>query len=179
MLGQAAVFWGLWACSPATSFGLVGVFVFIAALQERRQTLLIESLKGASVRQAVRPIGLRFSPGISLGQAAAQAATAPQTAYLVVEGGRLAGVLPHDDLLSALRKAGPSAPITSYVRRSSLLLQPEETLDQALPRILQSRTGFALVVDKGQVIGTISQSDLVRLAEVLRAHPGALHEAGQ
>jgi stage IV sporulation protein FB len=159
--------------------GLVGVFVFIAAWQERRQTMTIESLKGVSVRQALRPIGLRLHPGLTLGQAAAQAAAAPQMAYLVVDGGRLIGVLFRDDLLSAVRKAGPAAAITPYVQDSSLLLRPDETLDLALQRITQGQTGFALVVDTGQVIGTISQGDLLRLAEVLRAHPGALREAGR
>jgi Zn-dependent protease/CBS domain-containing protein len=159
--------------------GLIGVFVFFAAWQERRQTLMHESLKGVTVRQATRPIGPRLNPGLSLGQAAAQAAATPQTAYLIVDGNRLVGVLPRSDLLAAVRKAGPVAPITPYVLRSTLQLQPDETLDRALERILQGRTGFAIVVDNGQVIGTISQPDLLHLAEILSAHPGALREAGQ
>jgi CBS domain-containing protein len=158
--------------------GLVGVFVFIAAWQERRQTLMHESLKGVSVRQALRPIGLRLTPELSLGQAAARAAAAPQTAYLVVEGSRLIGVLLRDDLLSAVRKAGPAAPITPYLKRSTVQLRAEEPLDQALERIVRGQAGFALVVQDGQVIGTINQGDLLRLAEVLRVHPGALREAG-
>jgi Zn-dependent protease/CBS domain-containing protein len=159
--------------------GLVGVFVFIAAWQERRQVLVTESLKGVAVRRAMRPIGLRLNPELSLGQAAAQAAAMPQPAYLVVDGSRLAGVLDREDLLSAVRKNGPAAPITPYIQRSSLLLGPEETLDVALQRITQSQIGLALVVDSGQVIGTVNQVDLLNLAEVLRAHPGALREAGQ
>jgi Zn-dependent protease/CBS domain-containing protein len=158
---------------------LVGVFVFIAAWQERRQVLVTESLKGVAVRRAMRPIGLRLNPELSLGQAAAQAAAMPQPAYLVVDGSRLAGVLDREDLLSAVRKNGPAAPITPYIQRSSLLLGPEETLDVALQRITQSQIGLALVVDSGQVIGTVNQVDLLNLAEVLRAHPGALREAGQ
>jgi Zn-dependent protease/CBS domain-containing protein len=159
---------------------LVGVFVFIAAWQERRQVLLSESLKGVSVRRAMRPIGLRLSSELSLGQAATQAAAVPQVAYLVVEGGgKLAGVLFREDLLSAVRKSGPAAPITPHIERSSLLLRPEETLDAALQRITQGQSDLALVVDSGQVIGTVSQNDLLHLAEILRAHPGALREAGQ
>ena len=181
LLGQAlAVLMAIAGLLTGNFFlGLVGVFVFIAAWQERRQTLIHESLKGVVVRQAIRPIGLRLNPGLSLGQAAAQAAAAPQTAYLVVDGNRLTGVLFREDLLSAVRKAGPAASITPYLRRSTLRLRPEETLDLALERITQGRTGFALVVDNGQVIGTISQTDLLRLAEILGAHPGALREAGQ
>jgi Zn-dependent protease/CBS domain-containing protein len=157
---------------------LVGVFVFIAAWQERRQVLLTESLKGLSVRRAMRPIGLRLSSGLSLGEAATQAAAVPQAAYLVVEGSSLTGVLFREDLLAAVRKKGPAAPITPYMQRSSLLLRPEETLEVALQRITQGQIDLALVVDGGQVIGTVSQNDLLHLAEILRAHPGALREAG-
>jgi Zn-dependent protease len=158
---------------------LIGVFVFFAAWQERRQTLLQESLKGVTVRQAIRPIGPRFNTGLTLGQAAAQAAAAPQPAYLVVDGSRLVGVLSRDALLAAVRRAGPSGPITPHILRSTLQLRPEETLDRALERILQSPMGFALVVEGGQVMGTINEPDLLRLAEILRAHPGALREAGK
>jgi Zn-dependent protease len=181
LLGQAlAVLMAVAGLLTGNFFlGLVGVFVFIAAWQERRQTLLVENLKGVSVRQALRPIGMRLTPELSLGQAAAQAAAAPQTAYLVVEGSRLTGVLLRDDLLSAVQKAGPAAPITPYIRRSTVQLRAEEPLDQALERIVRGQAGFALVVEDGQVIGTINQGDLLRLAEVLRAHPGALREAGR
>jgi Zn-dependent protease len=158
---------------------LIGVFVFIAAWQECRQTLLQENLKGIKVRQAIRPIGPRLSPGLTLGQAAAETAAAPQPAYLVVDASRLAGVLPRSDLLAAVHRAGPSSPITPYLVHGTLRLRPEETLDGVLERILQSSTGFALVVENGQVIGTINQADLLRLAEVLRAHPGALRDAGR
>jgi Zn-dependent protease len=156
---------------------LIGVFVFIAAWQERRQTLMQESLKGVSVRQAIRPIGARLSPGLTLGEASALAAATPQPAYLVVDGSRLVGVLPRGDLLLAVRKAGPAAPILPYLQRSTLRLKPEETLDRALERILQNGTGFAIVVEHGQVLGTLNQPDLLRLAEVLSAHPGALRES--
>jgi Zn-dependent protease len=181
LLGQAlAVLMAIAGVLSGNYFlSLIGVFVFFAAWQERRQTLLQESLKGVTVRQAIRPIGLRLDPGLSLGQAAAQAAAAPQPAYLVVDGSRLVGVLPRSDLLAAVRKAGPSGPITPYALHSTLQLRPEETLDRALERILQSRFGFALVVDGGQVLGTLNQPDLLRLAEILSAHPGALRDAGR
>jgi Zn-dependent protease len=180
LLGQAlAVLMGIAGLlSGNYLLALIGVFVFIAAFQERRQTLMHESLKGVTVRQAARPIGPRLAPGISLGQAAAQAAAAPQPAYLVVDGSKLVGVLARGDLLTAVRKVGPAAAITPYLLRGTLLLKPEDTLDRALERILQGRTGFALVVEDGQVIGTISQPDLLHLAEILSAHPGALNEAG-
>jgi stage IV sporulation protein FB len=153
---------------------LIGVFVFVAAWQERRQVLLIETLKGVPVRLAMRPIGPRLSPGMSLAQAASEAAAHPQPSYLIVEGGELSGVLVRDDLLRALRKHEPNGPITPYVQRTNLLLSSEETLDVALQRVSQIQPGLALVVEGGQVIGTIDQVDLVRLAEILRAHPTAL-----
>jgi CBS domain-containing protein len=77
-----------------------------------------------------------------------------------------------------VRKAGPAATITPYIRRSTVRLRTEESLDQALERMQRGQTGFALVVEDGQVIGTMNQTDLLRLAEILKAHPGALREAG-
>ena len=154
------------------SMALVGAFVFIAAMGERQQVTIHANFRGLRVRQAMQPIGVRLHPLQTLGDAANLAATSPQAAYLVVESGRLAGALLRGDLLTALRRAGPAAQVGPYARRNVAQLAPDEPLERIQERLVDSPA--AVVVEAGQVIGLLTPTDLVRLAELLAAHAEAL-----
>lgn len=154
--------------------GLIGLFVFMAAWQERQQVTWRTSLHGLQVRQAMQPLGTPLHPLQTLGAAAAQAATSAQTAYLVVDGGRLVGLLLRRDLLSGMRRAGPEARVGQYMQRDVLQLRPNDLLSDAQSRLAELSRMAAVVVDNGRVVGLLSQADLMRLIEMLNAHPEAL-----
>jgi|YNPNPStandDraft_1061719.scaffolds.fasta_scaffold52448_2 Zn-dependent protease/CBS domain-containing protein len=153
---------------------LVGVFVFMAAWQERQQVALSDNLRGLRVRQAMQPIGLRLYPLQTLGEAAAQIATSPQAAFLVVDAGRLVGLLTRKDLLTAIRRAGPWATVGQHLRRDIVRLHPDTLLVNAQEQLQRGQAMVGIVVDQDRVIGTLSLWDLARLAELLAAHPEVL-----
>ncbi len=163
---------GLALLSGNFTLALVGAFVFFAAQSERRQATIHASFQGLRVRQAMQPIGVRLHPLQTLGDAATQAALTAQTVCLVVDGGRVAGLLTRGDLLAALRRAGPLARVGPYARRDFVQIGPDELLERAQERLADASA--ALVVTDGQVTGVVSQVELLRLAELLSAHPEAL-----
>jgi len=153
--------------------GLIAVFIFMGAWQEREQARQQISMQGLRVRQAMQPVGLRLHPLQTIGEVAAQAATSPQTTFLVLDGGRLAGFVTRSDLLSALSKPGPTVRVGQRMHREIPQFAPDDPLAEAGDR-LSAGQGAAIVVEAGQVIGTLSRSDLQRLTEALRAHPEVL-----
>lgn len=153
---------------------LVSVFVFVAAWQERQQAVFEVNLRGVLVRQVMQPLGRRLNSQQSLAEASAETAAQPHAGYLVVDEGRLAGVLSRHVLLSALRGTGATARVADYMRRDYLQLRPDDALEAIQERLAQERDRLAVVVEQGRVIGTLSQADLVRVAQVLAAHPAAL-----
>jgi Zn-dependent protease/CBS domain-containing protein len=153
--------------------GLIAVFIFIGAWQEREQGRQRVNMQGLSVRQAMQPVGLRLHPLQTIGEVAACAAASPQTTFLVLDGGRLAGLLTRSDLLSALSKPGPTARVGQRMHREIPQFAPDDPLAEAGDRLSQGQ-GAAIVVEAGQVIGTLSRPDLHRLTEALRAHPEVL-----
>ena len=157
---------------------LVGFLVFLGAGAERQQVVSAESLRGLQARQAMQPIGPRLHPLQTLGETAAQVAALPQSAYLVVDGGRLTGLLGRHELLGALRKAGPQARISQFVERDVLRVRPEEQLLSVQSRMLEHRTWVAVVVEDGCVSGLLTGSAMTRLMEVVDACPAALKSAG-
>lgn len=160
------------AFTGSLSLGLVAVFVFVAAWEERRQTRLTTDLGGLVVRQAMQPLGPRLHPLQTLGQAATQTLTAPQTAYLVVDAGKLIGIITRGELLAALRRAGPEARLSQTVPPRFAVLGADDALVDAQGRLQEQYV--AVVVEEGRAVGLLSRADIARLAEVLDAHPGLL-----
>ena len=160
------------AFTGSLSLGLVALFVFVAAWEERRQTRLTADLRGLVVRQAMQPLGLRLHPLQTLGQAATQTLTAPQTAYLVVDAGKLTGLITRGELLAALRRAGPEARLSQYVPPRFAVLGADDALIDAQARLQEQYV--AVVVEESRAVGLLSRADLAHLAEVLDAHPGLL-----
>jgi Zn-dependent protease/CBS domain-containing protein len=153
--------------------GLIAVFIFIGAWQEREQGRSQINTQGLRVRQGMQPVGLRLHPLQTIGEVAAQMVATPQTTFLVIDGGRLVGLLTRADLLSALNKPGPTARVGQRMRPEIPQFGPDDSLGEAGDRLSQG-PGAAIVVEAGQVIGTLSRPDLQRLTEALRAHPEAL-----
>ncbi len=162
------------ALPGASLLMLIGVFVFMSAWGERQQVVSDFTLNGVVVRQAMQPLGLRLHADQTLAEVAAQIANASQAVYLVIDGGRLAGVVTRRELTGALRKKGPAARLAEYVSRDFLVLDPDRPLIEARERLAGRAIQAAIVSENGVVIGTLSQADLLHAAEILEAHPDTL-----
>lgn len=90
------------------SLGLVAVFVFVAAWQERQGAVTADAFRDLRVRQAMQPLGGRLHPLQTLGEVLKQMVAAPQSAYAVVDGGRLVGVTTRANCWP--RRDGPARP---------------------------------------------------------------------
>ena len=181
LVGQVAaalmVFAGLFSGNPVLS--LVGLLIFVAAGQERHQVAYDDHLSGLCVRHAMQAVAQRLHPLQTLGDAADQVGASTQPAYLVVDGGRLTGLLTRGNLLAALRKAGPAARVGPYVQREFVRLGAEEPLLVAQSRMAESKDRIGVVVDQGSVVGLLSTMDIARMAEMraaYRAGPGHLQK---
>lgn len=173
-VGQAlAILMGLVALVTGSFFlGLVAIFVFAGAWQERQMAVTADALRGRWVRQVMQPLGPRLSPSQTLGEAVSQVATSPQSAYLIVEDSQLVGLVTRGELLLALRKAGEAARLHAHVPKRTVILTPDMPLIQAQEQ-LQTRP-VGVVVENDQAVGLLSTADLARIAEILEVHERAL-----
>ncbi len=155
--------------------GLVALLVFLVAGQERQEATIQADLRGLCVRQAMQPIGRRLHPLETFGQVADAMRQSPQPFYLVVDAGRLLGLLSRGDALDSLRRLGPDARIAQQFNRDLLVLKPDDTLVSARERLVQRKSAFAVVADRGSVLGLLTPGDIVRFVDLLKAYP-ALRE---
>lgn len=153
---------------------VVAIFILFAAGQERDQATTYGNLRGLRVGQAMQKLGVRLHPLQTLGQAAEQIVGSAQSVFLVVDGGQAMGILSRGDLLAGLRKHGAASRVSQQMTRDVLRLGPGESLSTARDQLIQKNAWVALVVDDGQVVGTLSHSDLNRLGDLLQAYPALL-----
>jgi Zn-dependent protease/predicted transcriptional regulator len=153
---------------------VVGFFVFIAAGQERLLARTRVNLRGLRVRQVMQPIGPQLHPLQTLGDAATQVATKLQAAYLVMDGGRLAGVLTRNAMIAGLRRLGAEARVAQHMSQEFAQLGPGEALEEVEDRLLAGPFAVGVVVEDGQVLGILNRGDLLRVAELANSYPGVL-----
>ncbi len=169
LIGQIiAVIMGTVALLTGQLFlGLVALFVFASAWQERQQATTIDALRGLTVRQAMQPLGIRLYALQTLGEVIGQIAPVSQSTFLVLDGGRLVGLTTRTDLLTAVRTAGPAARLSQHVAREWVQLTPDETLAAAQQRMQPQPA--AVVVEDGRAVGIVTLGSMRRVAEAMAA----------
>ncbi len=148
---------------------LVAGFVFLGAWQERSQVVATENLAGLTVRDAMQPLGLRLNASDNLHETVRRVASTPQSAFIVVDGNRLAGVLPRGVLLAAAKKARTTDTVGQHTRGKFAQLAPAEQLVAVQERLQIEYAG--VVVERDTVLGLITRADIARLAEALDVLP--------
>lgn len=86
----------------------------------------------------------------------------------ITEGGVLKGIVTARDFTNKVLAEGldPSAPVSTVMAREPLVLTPESLGSDVLNMMLEHRIGHLPVVDHGQLVGMITQTDLTRFQAV-------------
>jgi Zn-dependent protease/predicted transcriptional regulator len=173
-VGQGlAIALGIVAILTGTFFlAIVALFIFAGAWQERQQQTTNDGLRGLRVCQVMQPIGVRLHPLLTTGDAVAQVVALAQSAFVVVDAGRLLGILTRADLLVAVRRAGPATRLTQLVARDYLRVGPNDLLLDTQESL--QRYGAAVVIEDGRAVGIVTRSDVIRAAEAMEIYPQAL-----
>jgi Zn-dependent protease/predicted transcriptional regulator len=164
--GVALVLFGASFIPPGNFFlTLVAAFVFLGAWQERSQVIALESLAGLIVRDAMQPLGTRLSCNDPVLDTVRRIAAIPQSAFAVVEGNRLAGIMTRGGLLAVAKKAKATETVGQHLPRGIAQVPPDESLVSAQERLQTEHA--AVVVENGVILGLITRSDIARLTEAL------------
>lgn len=125
---------------------------------------------------SVRPAFISLAHGASRRDAASLMRMARVRHLPVLRGGRLVGVLSHRDLLEAERadcearmrpeelEALGARPIDPLVRGAPVTVGPDCPPARAAELMVRHGIGFLPVVRDGELVGIVTESDLLRLA---------------
>ena len=176
-LGQAIallfVLFGLWKNQPGLMF--VGLFVFLAAGEERAMVQSRSSLEGVPVRAAMLTDFRRLDARDPLRRAAEFLVAGSQQDFPVVDGDQPIGVLTRDDLIRGIQGRGADLPVGDVRRRDGQFAEANEPLDQTVARMREHGRSALPVLRGGQLVGLITLEnigDLLLVRDALRRYAG-------
>ena len=116
---------------------------------------------------------LAVEPDVSLQDAAAQMHARRVGAVVVLEDGRLVGILTERDVLRAVATSGVDGPVSQSMTRGPETVEADEPAGQAGALMIHGGFRHLPVVRGPEVVGMISIRDLVRLTVDDEAPRGA------
>jgi CBS domain-containing protein len=107
---------------------------------------------------------LAVDPGVGLQEAAARMVARSVGAVVVLEEGRLAGILTERDVLKAVAagRVGQDT-VREWMTADPEVVGPDETTDQAATLMIHGGFRHLPVVEAGELVGIVSVRDLIRV----------------
>ena len=124
-----------------------------------------------SLRELMSRDLLTVVPEDTLGQAAEKMAGRGVGAALVMDGGRLVGILTERDLLAAVaaRVQTSEAPVSEWMTEKPVTVPEATSIERAASIMVKNGFRHLPITDGGRTIGIISLRDVVR--PVVRRYP--------
>jgi CBS domain-containing protein len=108
---------------------------------------------------------LSVEPGETITQVAQRMVARNLGAVLVLDGGRLVGIMTERDLMRAVaRGVHGDAIVAEYMTKDPEAIEPDDTTQHAAVLMIHGGFRHLPVVEQDNVVGILSIRDLVRLA---------------
>ncbi len=158
-----AVFMGIFGIFYSPWLILIALFIYMGANEEEKVVMLERLLGRYRVADIMSRDVVTISPNTRVGDAIELMLRTKHLGYPVVEDGRLVGIVTLKDVMGA----DPSTEISEVMTRDVVTISPDASAFQALKIMNERRIGRLPVVQNGKLVGILSRSDLVRIAEIL------------
>jgi len=153
----------------------IGLFVFLAAGEERSLVATRTSLVGLPVSAAMLTEFFRLDARDPLQRAVDYLMAGSQQDFPVMEDGVPIGVLTRADLVQALQRVGAGTPVGEILHRDDHVAEASEPLEAALLRMRTRRRSTLPVLSQGRLVGLLTLenvSDLLLVRGALRRFAG-------
>ncbi len=151
---------------------LIALFIYIGAGEEQRETTVSEALDGLTVGQIMTSPVSTVTPTTTARQIVEKMMVEKHLGYPVVEGGRVVGIVALQDVQRIPSTQQDSVLVGQIMSRQVVSLPPEAPVMDALQQVTRNNIGRLVVMDRGEMVGIISRSDLVRVMELRLAERG-------
>jgi Zn-dependent protease len=142
---------------------LIAFFVYTAVRAEAQQAVISEVFEGVTVGDIMTRDPITVEPDTTLRDVGRLSEYRKHTGYPVVDDeGKVVGVMKLQDARTE-DEAGRAPEHVREVMHEPETISPSEEIPEALKRLAQSPLGrLAVVDDRGELVGVLSKSDIVR-----------------
>jgi Zn-dependent protease/CBS domain-containing protein len=151
---------------------LIALFIYMGAGEEQRETTISEALEGLTVGQIMTSPVSTVTTDTTVRQMVDKMMTEKHLGYPVVEGGKVVGIITLQDIQKVPSSEQGSVLVEQLMTREVISLQPDAPVMEALQAVTRNNIGRIVIMDRGQIAGIISRSDLMRVLELRMAEKG-------
>ncbi len=151
---------------------LIALFIYMGAGEEQRETTISEALEGLTVRQIMTSPVSTVTPGMTVRQMIDKMMVEKHLGYPVVEDGKVLGIITLQDAQRVPAGEQDTVLVGQVMTREVISLPPEALVTDALQAVTRNNIGRLVIMDRGQMVGIISRSDLMRVLELRMAEKG-------
>jgi Zn-dependent protease len=156
MMGIFGIFYSPWLI-------LIAFFIYIGANEEEKLVMLEKLLGKYRVSDIMTTEVITVNPSTKVGELIELMLKKRHLGYPVVEDGKIVGIVTLQDVINV----NPEVEVREVMTREIVTISPSESAFQALKLMNERRIGRLPVVENGKLVGIISRSDLMRVAEIL------------
>ena len=142
---------------------LISFIVFSHAVQEHMRERTRGAAAGYKVRDVMTEATLlqTFTHGITISQALKVALKSLQTAFPVLHGGEIIGVIDRDTLLEVGALDAEESYISGHMSREFFSVLPGEDLNAVLEKYSQAGLDNLLVIENGKLVGLLVKEKVI------------------
>ena len=161
IMGVLGLFYNIWLT-------LIAFFIYIGAVEEERAVTLEGLLANYKVRDVMTPNPICVPSDATVRDVVSLMLKRKHLGYPVVKDGKLVGIVTLKDVMNAKEDDA----VEEVMSRNVVVVSPETSVYEALRIMGEKKIGRLPVVEGNRVIGIISRSDIIKLAEILEIFEG-------
>ena len=151
---------------------IIALFIYMGAGEEQRETTISEALEGLTVKQIMTSLVSTVTPAMTVRQMVDKMMAEKHLGYPVVEGGKVVGIITLEDVRKVPSSEQDTVLVGQLMTREVISLQPDAPVTEALQAMTQKNIGRLVVMDRGQMVGIVSRSDLTRVLDLRLSEKG-------
>lgn len=148
---------------------LIALFVYVAATSESRMTAMSEALSGVDVADLMTREVKTASPEATVAELFERMLVERHTGYPVVRNGEVVGIVTLEDAKEVAPHEREAVRVEDIMTRDVVTVEPDDDAYEVLQKLSRNDFGRLVVVEKGEIAGIISRTDVMTALDVLQS----------
>lgn len=146
---------------------IIAFFIYIAASDEERQTTITQTLAGIKVRDIMTSDVVTVPPSMTIAQLIEVMFQSKHASYPVVDNGTLVGLITFSSVHQVPANRRDDIMVGNIMLRNVEAAKPDDEASIVFVRLAQQRLGSIPVVQEGDVVGIVTQKDVISAMTLL------------
>ena len=142
---------------------LIALFIYVGASEEEQLVTLEGLLSNVKVKDIMTPNPIYVTPDTKVKDVIALMLKYKHLGYPVIENDKLVGIVTLEDVANA----DENVEVKSVMTRELITISPDSSAFDALKLMSERGIGRVLVTENDKLIGIVSRSDIIKVAEIL------------